>query len=77
MEIKQLKIGDFVRITHCEDTNIFDNAVGQIRKISPTRQRQGKPFVCVNLINGSWDMFFLKELVKLTDEEVMLWKLSN
>lgn len=69
METTELKTGDYVRVTlkHCDDYN----EVGFVTS-SPNWRRQ-----YLIKFNGYVDYYSDVDLKKLTDEEVMIYKLSN
>lgn len=77
MEIKELKVGDWVKVTSIIDDSYEDmiGEVGQIKSIDEHLE-----FPCdVDMINYEWTVceYHPVELTVITDEEVMLFKLSN
>lgn len=87
METKQLKVGDYVRITLLEEVDAqlgnwesnVNGAIGQITKIRVSNEAKEYFYECLVENANFLDFYIYNEeaLTRLTEEEIMLWKLSN
>lgn len=76
-------VGDYVLVTQLIDggTTEFDNQAGVVVSVAPS-VNEGRHFIQVDLFNipreDGWTFSDSGEsLVYITEEEAMLWKLSN